>query len=293
MKGKISERFELDPPGPGMRGLEVNQHLKPFLKWAGGKRWFVANYSNFLPNKFKRYIEPFLGSGAVFFYLRPQKAILGDCNPDLIDTYRAIKETWQLVYRYLADHHRRHSLHYYYRIRSFQPKSLASRAARFIYLNRTCWNGLYRVNQNGVFNVPIGTKSSVIFDDDCFEKISEALQVADLHSCDFEYLIDMAEEGDFVFVDPPYTVRHNHNGFIKYNEDLFSWLDQERLFCALNRAKKRGVHIVGTNAYHQSLKELYKGIFKTLAVKRSSCISSKVETRNQYEELVILNGVQT
>ena len=139
---------------------------KPFLKWAGGKRWFVTNHSDLLPQSFNRYIEPFLGSGAVFFHLQPQNALLGDSNKELVDTYRAIKSEWKLVYRYLRAHHTKHSKEYYYQIRKSRPISSASKAARFIYLNRTCWNGLYRVNLSGVFNVPIGTKSTVVFADD-------------------------------------------------------------------------------------------------------------------------------
>jgi len=265
----------------------ANSPVKPFLKWAGGKRWLVASHANLLPKGFNRYIEPFLGSGAVFFYLCPTKAILGDSNSELIDTYLAIKQNWALVYRYLKKHQRMHSRDYYYRIRSFKPKSLASRAARLIYLNRTCWNGLYRVNQAGTFNVPIGTRSSVIFEDDSFDKVSESLQGAELQSCDFEQIIDMAGEGDFVFADPPYTVRHNDNSFIKYNEKLFSWLDQERLCSALKRAKDRGAQILVTNACNQSVRELYEANFETLAVSRNSLISSKVETRKKCEELVI------
>ena len=268
-------------------GAVSQRPLKPFLKWAGGKRWFVTNHSDLLPRNFKRYIEPFLGSGAVYFHLRPKRALLGDFNEDLIETYQAIKENWKLVYRYLREHHKNHSHEYYYKMRDSALSSRASRAARFIYLNRTCWNGLYRVNQNGVFNVPKGTKDSVIFDDDRFDEISNVLQCAKLYACDFEELIDKAKEGDLVFVDPPYTVRHNHNAFIKYNEKLFSWFDQERLFYALKRAQKRGAHVVGTNAYHKCIRELYGTSFGSLPVSRNSPISSKVESRKSFEELVI------
>jgi DNA adenine methylase len=267
--------------------------LKPFLKWAGGKRWFVYNHADLLPIKYNRYIEPFLGSGAVFFHLCPEKAILSDSNKELIDTYMALKENVTLVQRYLEEHHKKHSPEYYYKIRNSRPKSLAERAARFIYLNRTCWNGLYRVNLHNIFNVPIGTKSSVLFQDDCFDKISDALRGVELYPHDFETIIDKAGEDDFLFVDPPYTVRHNNNAFIKYNEKLFTWSDQERLFCALKRAKNRGVHVVGTNACNKSVIELYEETFSLLSVSRHSSISSKMETRKKYEELVIMTGAYT
>ena len=261
--------------------------VKPFLKWAGGKRWFVYNYAHLLPRKFERYIEPFLGSGAVFFHLAPTRAVLGDANADLINAYSAIKNDWRLVYRYLKEHHANHSPEYYYQIREKKLKSSFTRAAKFIYLNRTCWNGLYRVNQKGAFNVPIGTKNSVVFEDDRFDLVADNLQTATLRVADFESLIDDAGNDDFVFVDPPYTVRHNHNSFIKYNEKLFSWNDQIRLFQALNRARNRGATILGTNAYHESVFDLYKGHFDTMCVSRNSPISSKASTRRKFEELVI------
>ncbi|MDX9987253.1 Dam family site-specific DNA-(adenine-N6)-methyltransferase [Thiothrix unzii] len=260
---------------------------KPFLKWAGGKRWFVQNHDFYLPKEFNRYIEPFLGSGAVFFHLQPNNAILGDSNPDLIETYQAIKDNWKLVYRYLKKHHKSHSKEYYYMIRASRPLSPYTRAARIIYLNRTCWNGLYRVNEKGIFNVPIGTRSSVISIEDNFEKISTILSNATLVAGDFEKLIDQATNGDFIFADPPYTVRHNNNGFVKYNEKIFSWYDQERLALALNRAKKRGAFIVSTNACHESVKKLYEDTFNTIIVSRNSSISSKVSTRKNFDELII------
>lgn len=235
----------------------------------------------------KHYIEPFLGSGAIFFNLNPEKSILGDSNAELIETYQAIKDNPSLVRRYLLNHHKNHNKDYYYKIRLSTPRSSYTRAARFIYLNRTCWNGLYRVNQKGWFNVPIGTRTSVIFDDDDFEETSSLLVNTQLISSDFEYLIDRAGENDLIFADPPYTVRHNHNGFVKYNEKIFSWYDQERLSYALKRAKNRGAIIVSTNAYHDCIKELYEDSFDIFPTSRLSSISSKASTRKKYEELIV------
>jgi DNA adenine methylase len=267
---------------------EFQGNLKPFLKWAGGKRWFVHNHAKLLPKRYNRYFEPFLGSGAVYFHLLPEQATLNDSNPDLIETYQALKENWQLVLRYLKVHNKNHCKEYYYHIRSLKPLAKATRAARFIYLNRTCWNGLYRVNLKGEFNVPIGTKDKVLFEEDCFKRISHSLRNAMLISRDFESVIDCAEENDLLFVDPPYTVRHNNNAFVKYNEKLFSWADQERLAVSLEKAQSRGVQIVSTNAYHNSVRLLYKDRFKTKVVSRNSPISSKASTRKNFEELVIL-----
>jgi DNA adenine methylase len=167
---------------------------------------------------------------------------------------------------------------------------MATRAARFIYLNRTCWNGLYRVNKLGKFNVPKGTKQSVILDTDCFSVTSRLLRNAILLDGDFEKIIDQAKERDLLFIDPPYTVRHNNNSFIEYNEKLFSWADQKRLFISLKRAKERNVLIVSTNANSKSIRKLYGGTFKTKVVSRHSVISSKSESRGKFEELIIYSG---
>jgi DNA adenine methylase len=193
---------------------------KPFLKWAGGKRWLTN--SRQLPDfgLFDRYIEPFLGSASIFFYLEPKSALLSDANAELINCYNAIKHDPRLVRRYLGVHSGNHSDSYYYAVRSSSPRSEAARAAKFLYLNRSCWNGLYRVNKQGIFNVPRGTKDQIIFDDDDFGKISEKLQSAQIKCVDFEEAILEAGKGDLVFADPPYTVRHNVNGFVKYNENI-------------------------------------------------------------------------
>lgn len=261
----------------------------PFLKWPGGKRWFVANHSHLLPRTFNRYIEPFLGAGAVFFHLQPEVAVLGDSNSELIITYNAVKDDWKRLKQLLSVHQSRHCKAYYYEVRSNVPKDPIESAARVIYLNRTCFNGIYRVNKQGQFNVPIGTKDRVLLETDAFEATSGLLSGAKLLTSDFQPLIDSAQEGDLVFADPPYTVSHNLNGFIKYNERLFSWKDQERLARSLARARDRGALVVATNANHPSLRELYtKHDFKVKTVSRYSSISATAKTRKQYEELVIL-----
>lgn len=270
---------------------DVGKIMNPFLKWAGGKRWFVRHYSQLLPQEYNRYIEPFLGGGAVFFHLKPELSTLGDANTDLIDTYSAIKMDWKEVFSALEIHQELHCKEHYYKIRDSETNNLYEKAANFIYLNRTCWNGLYRVNLKGKFNVPIGSKSKVILDDDNFQNISECLKNASLLNKDFEYLIDQADQDDLIFVDPPYTVRHNQNGFIKYNEKLFSWDDQERLYYSLKRALRRGAKIVGTNAYHDSVKDLYKDTFELSFAERSSTISSNLSNRKKFEELIISTEV--
>jgi len=269
--------------------MDESNILIPFLKWAGGKRWLVSNYSSLFPQNYNRYIEPFLGSGAVFFHLQPKDAILADRNDALIDTYTAIKNNWKLVHRYLKTHQKYHSKNYYYKIRESKPSGIYSRAARFIYLNRTCWNGLFRVNQKGEFNVPIGTKTKVLLDTDNFSQISELLKRVQLLKSDFEKVIDSAKKNDFLFVDPPYTVKHNHNGFVKYNQHLFSWEDQIRLKDALVRANERNVKILITNANHPSIKSLYKNVFNSQSVLRNSVLSGRSKYRGPVNELLLTN----
>ncbi|MBS1190050.1 MAG: adenine-specific methyltransferase [Rhodocyclaceae bacterium] len=264
--------------------------LQPFLKWAGGKRWFVQKHADIFPKNFRRYVEPFLGGGSVFFHLQPRKSLLGDVNPDVISVYRGVKEDWKAVVDKLRQHQKLHSDEHYYMVRAQQPTDAVSQASRMLYLNRTCFNGIYRVNLQGEFNVPRGTKNWVLRDDDQFEEISKLLTRAEIRLTDFESLIDEAGKEDFIFCDPPYTVRHNFNGFVKYNEKLFSWSDQERLAAALLRAKARGATVLATNANHHSVRDLYESHgFRLLTTSRYSSISASAEYRKQFDELIILS----
>lgn len=259
----------------------------PFLKWAGGKRWLVSAFPELFPHSFNTYIEPFLGSGAVFFHLTPAKAILSDTNAELINTYEAIQLDWRSIARELRVLHENHSQDLYYEIRKKSYKSKSKRAAKFIYLNRTCWNGLYRVNLKGEFNVPIGTKENVILGSDNFKEVSKILKNTKLIVSDFQEVIDASNKNDFLFIDPPYTVRHNLNGFVKYNDKLFSWDDQIRLRDTIENAVSRGVKVLLTNANHESVKELYKGIGEMIAVERQSVISGNAANRGKYSELIV------
>jgi DNA adenine methylase len=259
----------------------------PFLRWAGGKAWLVRRFPEIFPKSFGRYIEPFLGGGASFFFLRPERATLADTNGELIETYGAIKEDWKAVVSHLQVHQDRHCRAYYYEIRRTAPESVFGKAARFIYLNRTCWNGLYRVNLTGSFNVPIGTKQRVILETDDFEAVARLLRGVTLRKWGFEDTIATAERGDFLFVDPPYTVQHENNGFIKYNEKLFKWDDQVRLRDTLIRAVQKGAKVLLTNAAHSSVHDLYAGHFDVRKVSRHSVIAGTNRSRRASEELLI------
>lgn len=267
--------------------MKKEEIITPFLKWAGGKRWLVQQYPDLFPKRYNRFIEPFIGGGSVFFSLRPQEAIISDINSELIEAYILIRDNWEALEELLEQHEEYHSTQYYYQIRASRPRSPLKRAARFIYLNRTCWNGLYRVNRFGDFNVPVGTKVNVILETDDFEETSNALKRAQISCCDFEETISRASAGDFLFVDPPYTVSHNKNGFIKYNESLFSWADQERLCNSIRSAIKRNVKVLLTNAAHESIFELYTGIGSLKVIHRESIISGKNQGRGKFGEAVI------
>lgn len=278
------------PEGKDSRLDSEHRHAKliPFLKWPGGKRWLVSMYPEIFPSSYNNYIEPFLGAGSVFFHLEPVRSVLGDLNNDLITAYLGIKEDAAAVQIILEKHHALHCREYYYEMREKFPISLAAQAARIIYLNRTCFNGIYRVNRQGRFNVPVGERDKVVRDTDNFPAVAKLLSGAELHRGDFEPLVDSAQAGDLVFLDPPYTVRHNRNGFIKYNERLFSWDDQERLAKAATRAAEREVLVVVTNASHPTVRQLYaEDLFTFRDVSRYSSISASLDSRKHFDELII------
>ena len=262
---------------------------KPFLRWVGGKRWLVDAFPELFPESYNQYIEPFLGSGAVFFHLRPKNALLGDKNADLIETFRTIKSDWRKVWINLVEHHRRHNIDYYYRIRRSNPRNTYTRAAKFIYLNRTCFNGIYRVNHEGVFNVPKGSKTNVVLPNDDLALVSRTLRYCSLRCGDFSKLIAQAKENDLVYIDPPYSVKHNNNNFIRYNEVLFRWQDQVRLADALFKASGRRAKIIISNANHRCIRDLYRNFGVVKTVFRNSNLSSVNDYRGRTSELVISN----
>lgn len=264
--------------------------LEPFLKWAGGKRWLVKRENQIAPPSYKRYIEPFLGGAAVFFSLPEIPYIISDLNPELVNCYNAIKADFREVEKHLRSHQRKHCDDYYYQVRKSQPRKECIKAARFLYLNRTCWNGLYRVNLQGKFNVPRGTKNKVLLDADNFENVAKRLSKGEILCQDFEKTLSLSGEGDFVFIDPPYTVNHNLNGFLKYNEKIFSWADQERLKEAIASAASRGTMITMTNADHDSIHKLYAGMCNIEKVERTSVIAGRASHRGVTSEILMQIG---
>lgn len=265
------------------------ESLLPFLKWPGGKRWLIKKMPEVFSIQFNNYYEPFLGSGAVFFHLCPNKSVLSDVNEDLINLYVQMRDHPQLLAEQLQIHQKKHNKAYYYEMRDNDYVSSVERAGRFLYLNRTCFNGMYRENKNGKFNVPIGTKDNCLYDIDKFEHYSSALKNTELMACDFREVIKKARTGDLLFVDPPYTIgQAQQNSFIKYNSKLFSWSDQEDLCSEIVAARNRGVIIISTNAYCDELLAMYKkeGLY-VRSIEKKSTISGVIDKRRKTTELLI------
>ncbi|MBE7065680.1 MAG: Dam family site-specific DNA-(adenine-N6)-methyltransferase [Ruminococcaceae bacterium] len=260
-----------------------------FLKWAGGKKWFINRQKQIFPVEYNRYIEPFLGGGSVFFYLKPQNAILSDINEELINTYIAVRDDFEHVYQNLKMHSKKHCENYYYEIRQRKTRCLATSAARMIYLNKTCFNGIYRVNKDGIFNVPCGTQKEICFEYEKLLKSSMVLKKAQILCQDFEQTIDLAQAGDFIFCDPPYTVMDEENRFVGYNADVFSWRDQIRLAAALRCAREKKAKIIMTNIDHPNVRALYENLdgFKLCSIQRKCFISGTLDGRRDYKELIV------
>jgi len=169
--------------------------MKPFLKWPGGKRWLISRYQHIFPDEFNIYYEPFLGGGSAFFHLQPDQATIADINKDLINTYRMMARHPEQLRRLLEGLQANHNPNHYYQVRNNIPENPIDRASKFLYLNRTCFNGMYRVNQLGQFNVPIGTKDQFIDDIDLFDEYSQALNNATIRTQDFVITIRSANLG--------------------------------------------------------------------------------------------------
>lgn len=262
-----------------------------FLKWPGGKNWFIKHLNTILPEDFQynRYVDPFVGGGSVFFALNPQEAILSDINQELITTYQAVRDNCAQVKRMLNNHINNHNEAYYYQIRDANYRAPVSIAARMLYLNHTCFNGIYRVNKDGRFNVPIGTNNLEFFDSNYLDEKAQKLQNKQIVCQNYLNTINETQQGDFLFCDPPYAVKNEENRFVGYTRNLFSWEDQERLAEALDVAAGNGVRILETNVNHPAIVELYENIHGVhlQEISRYTSISGTKEARTQYSELII------
>ena len=259
---------------------------KPFLRWAGGKNWITNRLSKaFNSLEFNHYHEPFLGGGSIFFGLPHRKrSFLSDINASLIETYNCLKDGPEEVIRNLQNYS--NDRESYYKIRQESYSNAYARAAQFIYLNQTSFNGIYRVNFKGDYNVPYGYRTKNFLDEDTLLAASIALQDATIEVSDFEETKFSVANEDLVFIDPPYTVSHNENGFIKYNKSLFSLEDQKRLANYIKYIKSIGAHYILTNAAHSSIREIFSDCEHVIEIERNSRVGGKRAKRGMVAELL-------
>ena len=256
----------------------------PFIKTVGGKRQLLPEIRKHVPERFGRYFEPFLGGGAVFFDLvsagRLSRPVwLGDSNRSLVVTYDVILKAVDALIKELQRHARDHSEAHYYAVRKECPTTAIDIAARTIYLNKTCFNGLYRVNKSGQFNVPMGRYANpTICDEPNLRSVSEALRFAELHAGDFESVVDAAKSNDFIYLDCPYS---------GYTKDGFTATDQQRLRDVAIRMKRRGVYVLLSNADVPPVRALYASGFEMRRVEATRAINSKPGKRGTVGELLI------
>jgi DNA adenine methylase len=240
-----------------------------------------------VPAEHGRFFEPFFGGGALFWALQPSLATISDSNSDLMSCYATIRDRPGDVSARLAELPQDRDS--YYRIRSSIPEDDVGRAARLVYLTTLAFNGIHRVNRRGEFNVPYGGRSYTRLRDPSFlERYADALRGAELATGDFEEMVEAATPGDVVYLDPPYTVKHGSNGFIKYNERIFSWNDQKRLASVAAELASRGCHVIVSNADHPSVRALYDG-FAAVVQTRRSAMAADIKHRGQIQEIVFTN----
>ena len=275
-----------------LRQESASQSAAPIVKWAGGKTRLLDELVARTPSSYRRYFEPFLGGGALYFRLAPSRAVLSDCNADLINTYRCVAWHVEAVEKRLARHRTAHSESYYYDVRERwnTPGGLdadVDRAAAFIYLNKTCYNGLWRVNSRGKFNVPVGRYDDPsIFDAAALRAASRTLQHAELHARHYGEAAATARAGDFVYFDPPYHPLSDTANFTSYTAGSFGPDDQRELADVARRLVRRGCKVLLSNSDTAFIRSLYDG-FTIETVDCARAINSKASARGPQRELLI------
>lgn len=273
-------------------------NIKPFVKWAGGKNGLINSLVSFIPKNFNSYFEPFVGGGALFFYLKnlnilnSKKIYLNDKNVELINAYKQIKINPNKLLEELEILKNNHSKEYFYKIRNldrdfdFYSLSEVFRAARFIYLNKTCFNGLCRYNAKGNFNTPMGSyKNPKIYDKDLIFSVHEVLKNVSITNKDFEVVSLKAKKGDFIYFDPPYYPLNKTSSFVSYT-DNFSANEQIRLYKLFKMLDSEGIKVLQSNSNTDFIKELYKD-FEIIEVISKRAINCKGDKRGKITELII------
>lgn len=293
MARKRSSLLKISEPQMGYALDFNNTRIKsrPFIKWAGGKSQLLPDMSTLFPPKQQigRYFEPFLGGAAVFFYLQHPKSFLSDSNEELVELYKAVQQNVEELIKALKVHRNEHD--YFYKIRAQSPSDLSpvQRAARFVFLNKTCFNGLYRVNSKGEFNVPFGKyKNPNICDMEGLRAASLALQHAKIANEDFESVLSRTKPTDFVYFDPPYHPINKTSSFTSYTSDKFSDDEQKRLACVYKELSDRGCFVMLSNSDTPLIRDLYKD-FHIHEFQANRTINSNPNGRGKITELLIIN----
>lgn len=276
----------------------MNIKIPKFVKWAGGKGQLLDQLEPLFPKKFNRYLEPFLGSGAVFFYIiqkySPKEIIISDINEELINSYEVIRDNVKELIIELKQHKEYHMAEgkkYYLTIRATDPKTLPKleRAARFIYLNKTCFNGLYRVNLKGKFNVPMGSyKNPDIVQEEKLELVSKMLKKVKIKVMSFEKILSLAKTGDFIYFDPPYYPLKKGKSFTTYTKNSFLEKEQKKLFNIFKKLDKKGCSLMLCNSDTKFIKDLYAD-YNINFVKAKRMINCNGKKRGKINEVVITN----
>jgi len=264
--------------------------IKPFVKWAGGKSQLLSELKNRVPKSYSRYIEPFIGGGALLFELSPKMAIINDSNIELTNTYEIIKKYPDKLILDLKKH--KNEEEYFYKIRALKSESLnpISRASRLLYLNRTCFNGLWRVNQKNEFNTPFGNyENPKILNEELLLEVSNFLQNVEIYGEDFEeFLLEVSKKGDFIYLDPPYHPVSKYSDFNRYTKKSFKEEEQNKLANLFKKLDKRGCKLLQSNSNSEFIKELYKEyIIEEVYAKRN--INKDSTKRGAIKELLIRN----
>lgn len=273
----------------------MKEEIPSLIKWAGGKKQLIEQFKPFFPEKIERYFEPFVGGGTVAFYLLKthkeiKKVFLSDINEELIVTYNQVKNNVDELIKKLKIYKNNHSKEFYYRIREQNVKKLSEIeiASRFIYLNRTCFNGLYRVNLSGKFNVPMGSyKNPNIVNEKDLREISQLLKKDDINVFQFDEAVKKAKKGDFVYFDPPYYPLKK-SSFTAYTKNNFLEKEQKKLAEIFKQLHLRGVKVMLSNSDTEFIKKLYKG-YNIRFVQAKRMINCDATKRGKINEVVITN----
>ena len=280
------------PDTGSLVGMAQGARGTPLIKWAGGKRGSLRVLLALAPSTFETYYEPFLGGASYFLALGPRKAVLADANAELVELYKTVRdEPRPLMQALEALRPKVSDADFYYRLRATPLESLTpvERAARFIFLNKTGYNGLYRVNRRGQFNVPFGRHASPpqLYEATNLEAVSNLLKRAELRQSDFEDVLDSASRADFAYLDPPYVPLSASANFTGYTANSFNEQDQRRLAAAVRRAVERGVYVLVSNSESPLVRELY-GAYEIHIVTTGRAINSDATKRGKIKELAIV-----